>query len=316
MKIPATRPFFSEHSIDFIQARFRQVLQGESFLTMGQYCQEFEEKFAAYVGSRYAITTSSGTAALEIILQILRVKGFDVIVPTNTFAATAFAVIRAGGKPIFADCGPDLTLDPSSLEDIITPETRAVITVHIGGLISPSTHKVAEICRDKGIPLLEDSCHAHGSALDGRKAGTFGVAGAFSFFSTKVMTTGEGGMIVTDDKDVYTKALILRDQAKIAKGKYQNYHEDLGYNWRMTEVQALMGLAQLEMLEEFIDRRNRIARIYNQALHGLPNLTMLETPINVRHNYYKCIAFVANIDRDELHRCLKDEYGDSLGGYV
>lgn len=316
MKISATRPFFSAQGIDYVLTRFRQILEGKSFLTMGEYCQEFERNFAEYVGTKYAVTTSSGTAALEIIFQILGVKGFDVIVPTNTFAATAFAVIKAGGKPVFADCSSDLTLDPSDAKDKLTSATRAVVTVHIGGLISPNTYELADICRERGISLVEDACHAHGSILGGKKAGTFGIAGAFSFFSTKVMTTGEGGMIVTDDEEVYTKASILRDQAKIAKGNYQNYHEELGYNWRMTEVQALMGLAQLEMLEEFVNRRNRIARIYNQELGGLSNFVILKPPSNVRHNYYKYIAFVDSTDRDKLHRCLKEEYNVSLGGYV
>jgi dTDP-4-amino-4,6-dideoxygalactose transaminase len=316
MKIPATKPFFSEKSIVFILDRFRQILEGKSFLTMGKYCQEFEEKFADYVGTKYAVTTNSGTAALEIVLQILGVKGYEVIVPTNTFAATAFAVIKAGGKPLFVDCGQDLTTDPSSVKDKLTAATKAVVTVHIGGLISPATYELRDICQKRGIHLVEDACHAHGSSLDGKKAGTFGVAGAFSFFSTKVMTTGEGGMIVTDDEEIRNKALVLRDQAKKAKGGYQNYHEEVGYNWRMTEVQALMGLAQLEMLEEFVDRRNQIARIYDQELQDLSNLTVLRTPSNARHNYYKYIAFLDGMDRDKLNRHLKEKYDVSLGGYV
>lgn len=316
MKISATKPFFSAQGIEYVVTRFRQILEGKSFLTMGRYCQEFESKFAEYVGTRYALTTNSGTAALEIIFQILGVKGFDVIVPTNTFAATAFAVIKAGGRPVFADCGSDLNVDPGDVKHRLTSATRAVVTVHIGGLISPTTYELVDICRERGIYLVEDACHAHGSMLNDKKAGTFGIAGAYSFFSTKVMTTGEGGMIVTDDQKIYNKALILRDQAKVTKGNFQNYHEELGYNWRMTEVQALMGLAQLEMLEEFVYRRNQIARIYNQELQELPNFTILRSPPNVRHNYYKYIAFVDGTDRDDLYLRLKEDHGVNLGGYV
>lgn len=316
MKIVSTKPYFTPDSIDRILTFFRQILEGKSFLTMGQFCRQFEDQFAQYTGTRYAISVSCGTGALEIILNILGVKGYDVIVPTNTFAATAFAVIRAGGNPVFADCGSDMTLDPKDVKNKLTKKCKAVITVHIGGLISPGTCEIADICRERYIYLVEDACHAHGSMLNGGKAGTFGIAGAFSFFSTKVMTAGEGGMIVTDDQDIYRKSLVLRDQSKIAKGNYQNYHEEIGYNWRMTEVQALMGIAQLEMLDRFVERRNEIARIYDRELDGYENLELMRVPPGIRHNYYKYTAFLKNIDRDILYEDMKGKYGVSLGGFA
>ena len=315
LKIPATKIYFSAEDKAYILQKFEEILDGKSFLAQYKYCEEFETLFSEYMGSEYGATTNSGTSALEIIFRSLGCKGHDVIVPTNTFAATAFAVIHAGGRPIFADCSTDLTIDPEDVRSKITENTKAIVTVHIGGLISPHTEELRELCEEKDVYLVEDAAHAHGSMLNNQKAGTFGIAGAFSFFSTKVMTTGEGGMIVTADENLCNKAKILRDQAKIKKGNYQNYHEELGYNWRMTEVQALMGITQLKNLERFIARRNELAKIYDEELSDLQNLTILERPTNVRHNYYKYIAFLSGVDRNKLHEDLKTK-GISMGGYV
>lgn len=312
--IPPQRYEFSSEDVDFIVSRFRQILEQRAFLTMGRYCEEFEKAFAAYVGCRYAVAVSSGTAALEAIFRAMDVRGWDVIVPTNTFAATVFAVIAAGGWPVFADCCDDLTIDPEDVKRRLTARTKAVVTVHIGGLVSPRTRELLDFCKAKGLYLVEDAAHAHGSMLDGRHAGTFGIAAAFSFFPTKVMTTGEGGMVVTDDDKIAEKVRILRDQGKVpGKG---NYHEEFGYNWRMTEVAALMGLAQLRRLEEFVARRRQIARIYDEGLAGANGVRPLRVPPEVRHNYYKYVVFVHGIDREALRHRLLNEYGISLSGYV
>ncbi|MBI2829945.1 MAG: DegT/DnrJ/EryC1/StrS aminotransferase family protein, partial [Chloroflexi bacterium] len=202
------------------------------------------------------------------------------------------------------------------VEKKLTPRTKAVVTVHIGGLVSPHTLELADICKRKGIYLIEDAAHAQGSAYGDQKAGTFGIGGAFSFFSTKVMTTGEGGMVITSDESIYKKALVLRDQAKIVKGSYQNYHEELGYNWRMTEVTALMGITQLDLLDKFIERRNQIAKIYDEELANVKNLRILRRPSAARHNYYKYIGFLENYDREKLQKEVKEKFGVSMGGYV
>jgi dTDP-4-amino-4,6-dideoxygalactose transaminase len=312
--IPPSKYYFPPEKIDWILERYREILETGSFLTMGRYCKDFEEKFAGYIGSRYAVSTNNGSSALEAIFAAMGVEGFDVIVPTNTFAATAFAVIKAGGRPVFADCTHDLTVDPKDVERKITERTRAVVTVHIGGLVSPHTYDLVEICEKRGLYLVEDAAHAHGSELDGRKAGTFGVASSFSFFSTKVMTTGEGGMIVTDDEEICEKVRLLRDQAK-AGGK--EYHEVVGSNWRMTEFQALLGIVQLELLDHFINERSRVARIYNEEFKKISILKPLEIPKNVRHNFYKYVVFAPKgFDREALKQKLKREHGVSLSGCV
>jgi dTDP-4-amino-4,6-dideoxygalactose transaminase len=235
MRVSAQVYDFSLADIDFITTELRRLLESRNFLTLGQYGEQFERAFATYHGAPYAVSTNNGTAALEIILRALGVAGGEVIVPANTFAATAFAAIHSGARPVFADILPDMTLDPADTLKRLTPRTRAVISVHIGGLISPATLELAELCRAHKIFLVEDAAHAHGSALDGKSAGTFGIAASFSFFSTKVMTTGEGGMILTADEDICRKARTLRDQGKVNGA---NYHEIIGYNWRASSAMA------------------------------------------------------------------------------
>jgi len=311
--IPPQRYDFSRPDIDWIVERTRELLETRAFLTLGRYGEEFERGFAARVGVPHAVAVSSGTAALEIILRALGVSGQEVIVPTNTFAATAFAVLHAGGTPVFADCGDDLAADPEDVERRVTAKTKAVITVHIGGFVSPGIRALQELCGRKGLSLVEDAAHAQGSRLNECEAGGFGVAGAFSFFSTKVMTTGEGGMIVSSDPDIAEKARLLRDQAKVQGG---NYHQEVGYNWRLPELQAILGLAQLRRLQEFIDRRTAIARIYEAGwAEGLP-IGSLAAPPGSQPNYYKYVLFPKNQAPQEIGRQLKKLYGIRLGGAV
>lgn len=314
-RIPPQRYEFSTYDITSILSNFRELLEARAFLTMGKYCEAFEKAWAEYSGCHYAAAVSNGTAALQAIFEAIDVRDHDVIVPTNTFGATIFAVIRAGGRPIFADCGWDMTLDFKDVMMRLTPKTKVVVTVHIGGLISPGTYRLMDLCTEKGLYLIEDAAHAQGSTLDKKKAGTLGAAAGFSFFSTKVMTTGEGGMVATNDEQIYREVLLLRDQAKVpGKG---NYQEKIGANWRMTEIQALMGLAQLERLDEFIERRNQIARIYDMGLAPMTDLTPLKVHQDSRSNFYKYIVFLSHdIDRDELRQNLKRDYGVSLSGYV
>lgn len=316
MNIPSYKIDFTEEDIRFIIKNLRDILHGKIFFSQYKFCEEFEKKFAQYIGTKYAVSVTNGTCALEIILRTLKIEGKEVIVPTNTFAATAFAVIHAGGVPVFADCQDDLTIDPKDVMRRITKRTKAIITVHIGGFVSPSTKELVNFCRENGLYLVEDAAHAHGSMLGGRKAGSFGIASGFSFFSTKVMTTGEGGMIATDDENIYKKAVVLRDQAKIKKGIYQNYQEEIGNNWRMLEVTALLGLRQLKRLEHFIQRRTHIAEIYNRELVGVKGVSVLKIPPNLRTNYYKYTLFLDKINRETLQGALKEKYHISLGGYV
>lgn len=307
------RYYFPHEEVVRIANDVTGILKAGSFLSSGQFVDKFQAAFANYVGSRYALAVSSGTAALEVILRCLGVQGKQVIIPTNTFAATAFAAIHAGASPIFADCLDDLTVDPSDVAQLVTPATAAIITVHIGGRISPATLELVRIAKEFAIPLVEDAAHAHGSRLSGRHAGTFGIAGAFSFFSTKVMTTGEGGMIITNDEDIYRQASIIRDQAKVDG---RNLHQDIGYNWRMTEFQAILGLSQLRILDEVVRRRIEIARLYDELLSTEPRLRRVPVPTSLVNNYYKYILMLDGDDPEDLRQRLRANHTISLAGKV
>ncbi len=314
MQIPAARIFFPEEDRKALLQQIDRILQSGQ-LTLGKYGAEFEQRFAEYVGTKYAVAVNSGTSALEIILRALDIEGHSVIVPTNTFFATPASVIHAGGKAILADITPNLCLDPESLERNIRKDTKAVIIVHIGGIIPPQIKDTREICKKYGLYLIEDAAHAHGSTLDGQKAGTFGIAAAFSFYPTKVMTSGEGGMIVTSDENIYKKALIFRDQGKAAF--LGNIHVEMGHNWRMSEIHAAIGLSQFARLEEFIADRRRIAQIYDEELGKFANVAPIKIPPEVKSNYYKYAALLSNgIDRTYLKKQLREKYGVSLSGEV
>lgn len=215
------------------------------------------------IGTSYAIAVNSGTSSLEISLRILGVKGKEVIVPTNTFFATPAAVLHAGGRVRFVDADPEsFSIDVERFPQVIGGETVGVIVVHIAGIVTPRMAEIEAICRERGLWLLEDAAHAHGCSYKGQMAGTFGRAASFSFYPTKVITSGEGGVIVTNDEKVYEEALIYRDQGKA--GFLTNFHTRLGYNWRMSEPSAIIGLSQLARLDEFIAARNHIASIYDR----------------------------------------------------
>lgn len=314
MKIPAAKIYFPEEDRKELLEQIDGILASGQ-LTLGKYTKEFEERFAAYVGTKYAIAVNSGTSALEIPLRALDVKGHSVIVPTNTFFATPASVIHAGGKVIFADVTENLCIDPESVKENIKEDTKGVIVVHIGGIVPPQIKAIQEICEDKGLFLIEDAAHAHGSTLDGKMAGGFGDAAAFSFYPTKVMTSGEGGMITTDDKKIYARALVFRDQGKA--GFFGNVHTEMGYNWRMSEVHAAIGLSQFCRLNEFIEDRRRVAEIYDEELKKMDKVTPIKMPSSVESNYYKYVALLDDgIDRAAIKKDLKEKYGVGLSGEV
>ena len=314
MQIPAARIYFPEEDRRWVLEKVDEMLSSGQ-LTLGKYGREFEQRFADYVGTKYAVAVNSGTSALEIMLRALDMGGSSVIVPTNTFFATPASVIHASGKVIFADVTDNLCIDPESVRQRIQQDTKGVMIVHIGGIVPPQIEEIQQICEEHNLFLLEDAAHAHGSTLNGRKAGSFGIAAAFSFYPTKVMTSGEGGMITTNDENIYKRALVFRDQGKA--GPNDNVHTEIGYNWRMSEVHAAIGLSQLARLDEFIAHRRAIAGIYDRELGGVEKLRLVEIPPEVKSNYYKYAAILdVDIDRSSLKKELKEKYTVSLSGEV
>ena len=313
MRVPAAQVHIPERDRAMLLKQFEEIMTSGQ-LTLGRYTKLFEEAFAERVGVKHAVAVNSGTSALEIVLRALDIGESNVIVPTNTFAATAFAVLHAGARLVLADVAQNLCMDAESLENTLDPKTKAVILVHIGGLIPQQVKTIREICDDRRLFLLEDAAHAHGSQLEGLEAGNFGVAAAYSFYPTKVMTSGEGGMIVTNDSHIGTRALVLRDQGKAAFSS--NLHTELGYNWRMSEFHAALGLSQLGRLDEFIKNRRRVGAVYDAELTDA-NIRPLQRPAGSRTNYYKYVAFLAeHIDRTELKQHLKERHEISLSGEV
>lgn len=314
-RIPAARIQFLPEDRVWIAERIQEVLESGQ-LTLGKFGAEFERQFASFCGSRHAVAVNSGTSAMEIVLRALAVEGRDVLVPTNTFFATAAAVIHAGGNPILIDMDVEsFGVAPEQIEAALTPNTAAIIVVHIGGIVSRRMPEIKKLAERKGVWLVEDAAHAHGSSFGRIKAGTFGIAGAFSFYPTKVMTSGEGGMIVTSDDRIAEEARIYRDQGKASFT--QNAHIRLGYNWRMSEPHAIIGLKHFERLPQMIADRQRIAAIYDRALAGFKNLEPVKVPQGGDSNYYKYMAVLRDRrDRRELKTELRDKFGVSLSGEV
>jgi perosamine synthetase len=312
--VPATRIHIPSEDIEELGPIFAEILRTGQ-LTLGKHTAAFETEFSKAIGVSDCVAVSSGTSALEIILRALHIMDKDIVVPTNTFAATAFAVVHSGNHLVLGDVGKDLCLSTSALESVVTPNTKAVILVHIGGLVAVDTENIARVCGNLGIVLIEDAAHAHGSRLNGQNAGTLGTASAFSFYPTKVITTAEGGMVVTSRPDIATTARILRDQGKA--GFSQNLHVEMGYNWRMSELHAALGRTQLRRLEEFRGSRRRIAQVYEDGLRGMGWIAPLPIPPNVESNYYKFIALLEEgTERAALKTALREKLGIALAGEV
>ena len=313
--MPAARVVFPPADRAEIAAAVAEILASGA-LTLGPYNGRFEEAFAAAHDAAHAVAVSSGTAALNIALQVAGVAGRDVVVPANTFYATAAAVLQAGGRPVFADVElRTLALSRATVEPLLTPQTAAVVHVHIGGMISPDITGLRTLCDERGIALIEDAAHAHGSTLDGQFAGSFGVTGAFSFYPTKVVTSGEGGMVVTSSDYVAQEAKIYRDQGKGAFTA--NHHVRLGSAWRMSELHAVTGLVHLRRMAEFICRRREVAAAYDKALVGLDGCTPLAEPPGSRGNVYKYIVLLPpGADRAAVKQDMALRFGVRLSGEV
>lgn len=301
--IPPVRPYFPSEDIEEIKLHVEKILQS-GMLTLHTYTKEFEEKFAKLCDVKYAVAVNSGTSALEIVLRALKVKG-EVLVPTNTFTATAATVFFAGAKPKLTDINPEtLCIDVDNIQQNLSPKTKAIIVVHIGGFICPEIEEIRELCLEEKLFLIEDAAHAHGSMIKNKPAGSLGDAGCFSFYPTKVITMGEGGVITTDNNEIMEKAKILRDQGK--ENFSSNVIVELGYNWRLPEISAAIGIIQLKRLREIVEKRNTIAKYYNKALKKIGEVETVKTPSNILNNYYKYIVLLEKgIDREKLKEKLR-----------
>jgi len=239
------------------------VLQRD-WLTMGYYVKEFEAAFAAYIGVKHAISVSNGTAALHLALLAAGIgAGDEVITPATTFIATANAVTYCGAKAVIADVDPDTwCINPREVEKAITKRTRAILPVHLYG--SPcDMGALMVLAINYGLKVIEDAAEAIGAELTGNRVGSMGDLGCFSFYGNKTITTGEGGMITTDDDALAQKIRLLRGQGQVPGLRY--VHDRVGYNYRMTDLQAAVGLAQLEQIDDILTRRRAVIEAYREA---------------------------------------------------
>ncbi len=310
-RISSALPFFDEGDIAGILEDIKLTLKS-GVLTNGPRVQEFERRFADYTHSKFAIAVSSASAALEIMLRFMGIEGKEVVVPTNTFVATPNAVLLAGGKPIFAEMDEGtLGIDVEDVKRRVNPKTAGVIVVHIAGLICPRMDELREFCTQKGLFLVEDDAHAQGAMIDGRMAGTLCEGGAFSFYPTKVMTTGQGGMITTDNPLMAQAAISLRDHGLDSQRIMIKW---LGNNWSLSEIAAVIGTHQLSKIEEIIKARNQVAQSYQEKLGKVKFVSVFETPKNIRHSYYKYpISLSDDVNRDKVAAIMKNEFGIETG---
>jgi dTDP-4-amino-4,6-dideoxygalactose transaminase len=315
MRIPPARICFSDQDrAEILQGIDESLKTGQ--LTLGKNGKQFEEEIARFIGTKHAVVVNSGTSSIQIPMHIYNVRGKEVIVPTNTFFATALGVMHAGGIPRFVDCDPaTFSVDMDSLRNAITERTAGVVVVHIGGIVTPHMQEIVDLCTQRGIFLFEDAAHAHGSSFRGKNAGTFGEASSFSFYPTKIITSGEGGVICTDSDRIDQESRLYRDQGKATFTA--NIHNKLGYNWRMSEPHAIIGMTHFRHLPEFIAERNRLARVYDRALKGTAGLRPLQLAEGTVSNYYKYIAMLdEKIDRARLKKILRETYDVGLSGEV
>jgi len=307
-KIPFSRPSFSKDDLDEIAMKIREVLKS-GWLTSGPVVTEFEEKFADFIGADFAVAVNSCTAALHSILLALEIgEGDEVIVPSNTFVATANAALYVGAKPVFADSDPEtFNISPEEIENKITEKTKAIIVVHLGG--NPcDMDEILKIAERNDLFLIEDAAHAHGAKYQGRNCGTFGIAAAFSFYPTKIMTTGEGGVVTTNDRELAEKIRLIRNHGRESYGP--SGIVDLGFNYRMSDINAVIGLSQLKHMSEYIRNRNVIAKFYDDELPDLDWLTPQKVREGNLSSYYAYIVKVeddAPITRDELMSKLHEK---------
>lgn len=312
MRYPLAKPYIGK-------AEEKQVLEvlRSGVLSLGPKIAEFEKKFARFVGTSYAVAVSSGTAGLHLALLVGGIKkGDEVITSPFSFVASANAILYVGATPVFADIDPvTYNLDPKEIEKKITKKTKAILVVHIFGQTA-HMDAITKIARKYKLKIIEDACESVGAAHKGKQAGTFGESAVFAFYGNKQMTTGEGGMIVTNSKKLDTVFRSLRNQGR-SEDAHWLVHEKLGYNYRLDEMSAAVGLAQLEKIDFLIRERQKIARWYQKFLSATKAPLIL--PATASENIHTWFVYVVllptGVSREKVMKRLK-EVGISTKPYL
>jgi len=300
--IPIAKPLIGEEEINAVV----DVLKS-GMLAHGKEVETFEKEFAQYLGAKHGIAVANGTAALDVALKALKIKAGDEVITTPfTFIASANSILFQGAKPVFADIDPKtFNLDPNEVLEKINGKTRAIIVVHLYG--QPADMRAfKEIAEDYRLYLIEDCAQAHGAEFEGQKVGTFGHIAAFSFYPTKNMTTGEGGIVVTNDEELAYRAQLVRNHGQTKK----YLHEELGYNLRMTNIAAAIGRAQLKKLDKWNAERIENARLLTDGIDKIDGLTPPYVDSRVKHVFHQYVIKVEDefpLGRDELAQKLREK---------
>lgn len=311
-KIAAALPSFPKEDLQEILPAIEAILRSGR-LILGPHTQQFEDAFRGYVGVEHAVAVGTCTAALQIVFRYRGIEGREVIVPTNNFVGVVSAVLYEGGTPVLAEMDPaTFCMDIDDAIARITPRTAGIVVVHIAGRVDPAIDRLRAICEERGLFLVEDAAHAHGAAVGGRKAGSLADVGCFSFYPTKVMTTGTGGMITTRDEGLARFARSVRHHGVGAGGLDDVVN--LGNDWCLGEINALLGTFQLKRLDENVAHRNRMVDLYRELLASQAWLTIPSHPPNVRHAYYKFpVLLDPALDRDLFRRTLWNDFSIENG---
>lgn len=290
--IPVNTPLLSGNELKYLT----ECIETGWISSEGPFIQRFEEQFAAYTDRKFGVAVSSGSAALDIAVKALGIgPGDEVILPAFTIISPAQSVVTAGAAPVLVDCEPDTwNMDVSQIEAKITPRTKAILVVHIYGL-PVDMDPVLELCRKHNLLLIEDAAEMHGQTYKGRKCGSFGDIGTFSFYPNKLVTSGEGGMIVCNDSLIAERCKKLRNLAFEPQGRRFVHHE-IGWNYRMTNLQAAVGLAQLEKADEHLRRKIEIGKKYRNLLKNLEGIEMQAEKTAFAENIYWVFGLVAETE--------------------
>lgn len=304
-EILGTEPFFFNQEKKILE-KIGDIISSKQ-LSSGKYVKQLEKKFSNLINSKYSIAVSSGGTALETALEALGIKGKDVLVPAQTFIATANAIIRTGGNPIFCDIERSTgCLDPEDVLKKITKKTAGVIFVPMFGILPESILKIRNICRKKNLFLMEDASHAHGASIKNIKAGNIGDIAVFSFYATKILTTGEGGMISTNNKKLRDRCFKLRNHGRSLKNNLFEMH---GNNFRLSEIHALIGIYQLKNLKKSIKHRNRLAKIYNESLNDVNFFEKFKFYKYSENSFWRYPIYLnKKINRSKLQKNLAEKF--------
>lgn len=302
--IPVAEPLLDGKELEYVT----DCVKSGWISSLGKYVRDFEQGFADYCGARYGVATSNGTVAIHLLAAALNFgPGDEVIMPGLTYVATANGIKYTGATPVFVDSERETwNVDPAKVVEAITPNTKAIFAVHLYGHPA-NMEPLQDIARRHNLLLLEDAAEAHGACYKGRRVGALSHAAVFSFYGNKIITTGEGGLIVTDNKALAERAFFLENQGRYSDNPY--WHPEIAYNYRMTNIQAAIGVAQLERIEAMLAIRRRNAAHYNRRLAGVPGLTLppeAEWAKNVYWMYSIIIEDAFGLERDEVIKKLRE----------